>query len=243
MNRPLSQVRVKAVVLAALVVGGATVATPGLAQQAEHGASLSTVALPPGPLLDDLGDPGDALICPAPKPGTLTLNTVPWTMVYVDDVLVGTTPLFRHELAAGPHRLSLVNDARDVFAEEDVVIDEGRAHKLKLLLVAESSETLLAKDDAGVDLDCVDDADAGYVTVQTSPWSKVWINGKLVGITPVFQTRVRAGEHALRFKGRDGQLFATRVMVAAGEVVKVALELPRALPAAPVSDGEDVLLR
>lgn len=193
---------------------------------------MSPVALPMSPLLDDLGDPGDAVSslpsgdCPAPRPGTLTLNTVPWTMVYVDDQLVGTTPLFRVELPAGPHRLSLVNEGRQVFAEEDVVIDEGRAHKLKLLLVAENAETLLQNDDADAVVDCVDDADAGFVTVQTSPWSKVWINGKLVGITPVFQQKVRAGQHALRFKGRDGQLFATRVMVSAGEVVKVALPLP-----------------
>jgi hypothetical protein len=40
----------------------------------------------------------DAAQCPAPVPGTLTLDTVPWTSVSVDGVRVGTTPLFRAEL-------------------------------------------------------------------------------------------------------------------------------------------------
>ena len=175
------------------------------------------------------GDPEDGPDCAAPRPGSLTLNTVPWTMVYLDGVLVGSTPLFQLAIPAGDHQLTLVNEARGVDVAEDITIDEGRAHKLKLLLAAEQApETVLDNANSPAEVECVDDGDAGFVSVQTSPWSKVWLNGKLVGVTPLFQQRVRAGEHALRFMGRDGQVLATRVMVTPGEVVKVALTLPAA---------------
>ena len=78
---------------------------------------------------------------------------------------------------AGAITDSVIDELSGLLAEDDLVIEEGRAHKLKLLLVAESAETLLAADDANAVLDCVDEADAGYVTVQTSPWSKVSATG------------------------------------------------------------------
>jgi hypothetical protein len=186
------------------------------------GQAMSTP--PTGP-----DDPDDGSACDAPRPGSLTLNTVPWTMVYLDGVLVGSTPLFQLAMAAGDHQLTLVNEARGVDVAEDITIDEGRAHKLKLLLAAEQAPaTLLDNANNTAEVECVDDEDAGFVSVQTTPWSKVWLNGKLVGVTPLFQQRVRAGEHVLRFKGRDGQVLATRVMVTPGEVVKVSLALPAA---------------
>lgn len=177
--------------------------------------------------------PDDAS-CPAPTPGTLTVDTSPWTMVSVNGVLIGTTPLFRAELPAGPHTLTFENEARGIAVLEDIVIEEGRHHKLKLLLAPDDKETLLAAraDDAG-DLLCVDDDEAAFLTIQTTPWSRVWIDGRLVGVTPLFQQKVRAGAHALRFKGPAGQqLLSTRVLVGPGEVVKVALPLP-----APADDG------
>ena len=147
-------------------------------------------------------------------------------MVSLDGVLVGTTPLFRLAIPAGDHQLTLVNEARSVDVAEDITIDEGRAHKLKLLLAPEQvPETLLDSANSSAEVECVDDEDAGFVSVQTTPWSRVWLNGKLVGVTPLFQQRVRAGEHALRFMGRDGQVQAMRLMVTPGEVVKVTLTL------------------
>jgi len=187
--------------------------------------------------VDPAGAPADAPdtdeTCPAPLPGTLTVDTSPWTVVSVDGVLIGTTPLFRAELAAGPHTLAFTNEARGVAVVEEVVIEEGRHHKLKLLLAPDDKETLLsARQDDAADLACIDEEEAGFISVQTTPWSRVWIDGRLVGVTPLFQQKVRAGAHALRFKGPAGQVLSTRVQVGAGEVLKVALPLPE-----PADDG------
>jgi hypothetical protein len=171
--------------------------------------------------------------CPAPMPGTLTVDTSPWTIVSVDGVLVGTTPLFRAELPAGPHTLTFENEARGIAVLEDIVIEEGRHHKLKLLLAPDDKETLLAarQDDAG-DVTCISDDEAGFLSLQTTPWSRVWVDGRLVGVTPLFQQKVRAGIHAVRFMGPAGQLLSARIQVGAGEVVKVSLPLP-----GPADDG------
>ena len=182
----------------------------------------------------DVAPTADAAQCPAPLPGTLTVDTVPWTSVSIDGVWVGSTPLFRAELPAGPHTLTLQNDARGIAVVEDIVIEEGRHHRLKLLLAPDDKETLLTSaqpEDAG-DLACLHEHDLAFISVVTMPWSRVWIDGQLVGMTPLFQQKIRAGTHALRFKGPRGEVLSTRVLVDAGEVLKVALPLP-----APAADG------
>ncbi len=42
--------------------------------------------------------------------GYLSIQTVPWTKVYIDGRYVRTTPLMRHKLKSGRHRVNLVNE-------------------------------------------------------------------------------------------------------------------------------------
>lgn len=205
-------------------------------------AALCVVAASPTRASDPVDPaPGpDDANCPAPTPGTLTVDTSPWTMVSVDGVPIGTTPLYRVELPAGPHTLTFENEARGIAVLEDIVIEEGRHHKLKLLLAPDNKETLLAAraGHAG-DLLCVDDDEAAFLTIQTTPWSRVWIDGRLVGVTPLFQQKVRAGARALRFKGPAGQVLSIPVLVGPGEVMKVVL--PCQPPPTTASDRDDAV--
>ena len=198
-------------------------------------------------VLSVLGDPPEQSIepvavvdvapeadCPAPRPGTLTLNTLPWTTVMVDGVFVGSTPLFRYEITAGHHMLTLVNEGRGVAVDEPLFIEEGHAHKLKLLLAAGEGEEVLKDSNDGAEVVCVDETDAAWVTVDTRPWSKVWVDGRLVGVTPIFQHKVSSGAHAVRVLSGTGILRAARFSAAPGEVVKVVLAL------API-DPDDIL--
>lgn len=194
------------------------------------GGSAPPQAITPSQSVAAIVDHDD---CPAPRPGTLTLNTLPWTLVAVDGVIVGSTPLFQYEMSAGPHLLTLVNVDRGVDVDEPVFIEAGHAHKLKLLLVATDGEAVLNDSTDGAAVDCIDDTEAAWVSVDTRPWSKVWVDGRLVGVTPVFQHKVSAGGHAVRVLSRSGLLRSARFTAAAGEVVKVVLAL------APV-DPDDV---
>lgn len=198
------------------VVAAASVAEPGTVADATPVAA----EVAPAPV-GSVEDPN----CPAPRPGTLTLATEPWTAVSVDGVVVGTTPLFRFELAAGPHTLTLVNASRGVNVSEDVVIEEGHAHKLKLVLALSAGEAVLNDDHDGADIACIDDDEAAFVTVDTRPWAKVWVDGRLAGVTPLFKFKVSAGAHAVRLMTGAGQVRAVRFTAGAGETVKVVVNL------------------
>lgn len=163
--------------------------------------------------------------CPAPRPGTLTLATEPWTVVSVDGVVVGTTPLFRHELSAGKHALRLTNEGRGVDVVEEVVVEEGHAHKLKLVLALSAGEAVLKDGKDGAEVDCVSDDDAAFVTVDTRPWAKVWVDGRLAGVTPVWKHRVSAGAHAVRLMTGAGVVRAARFSTSPGETVKLVMSL------------------
>jgi serine/threonine protein kinase len=53
----------------------------------------------------------------AVQPGILLVNSTPWGQVYVDDELLGNTPL-RDTVAAGPHTVRIVQDGFEPFERE-----------------------------------------------------------------------------------------------------------------------------
>ncbi|MDP1918651.1 MAG: serine/threonine-protein kinase [Myxococcales bacterium] len=57
--------------------------------------------------------------------GTLTLDSDPWTKVYLGKRALGETPLVSLPLPAGKHRLRLVNAAEMIDAEVEVVVPAG----------------------------------------------------------------------------------------------------------------------
>jgi hypothetical protein len=168
---------------------------------------------------------------PAARPGYLTLNTVPWTSVQVDGQPMGSTPLFRQRLAPGTHRLLLVNRAAGVETTEDVEIESGRTRKLSLVLL--TGETMSAAlpeapppspEDAA---DCGEDiSNPGFLSIQSTPWARVVLDGRPVGSTPVFRLAVAPGLHVLRLVNDQAPQplnMMLRVEVAAGETVKVVV--------------------
>ena len=174
---------------------------------------------------DGADAPGE---CEPPEPGFLTLDTHPWTVVYVDGVYVGSTPLFRHKLAPGEHTLTLLNEGRGVLTHEDVVVDEGRTRRLRLVLQAEATDTAFdsSRDETISADDCIVPIDeAAYLSVNTHPWSRVFLDGRRVGSTPLFEVPIARGEHVVRLEREDGASPFARFTAAAGETVRLALDL------------------
>jgi eukaryotic-like serine/threonine-protein kinase len=62
--------------------------------------------------------------------GFLSVNSEPWSNVSVDGAPVQSTPLVRHKLPAGTHRVLLVNPARSLRAERRVTIRAGQVTEL-----------------------------------------------------------------------------------------------------------------
>ena len=61
----------------------------------------------------------------ASGPGTLRINSRPWSQVYVDGRLIGNTPQMNISLPAGPHRVTLVNPDFNIRENVSVTITAG----------------------------------------------------------------------------------------------------------------------
>lgn len=67
----------------------------------------------------------------ASGPGTLTLQSEPWANVYVDGVLIGSSPIVEHELAAKRTRVKLVNPELGLQKETVVEVKPGQALRMR----------------------------------------------------------------------------------------------------------------
>jgi eukaryotic-like serine/threonine-protein kinase len=165
--------------------------------------------------------------CAPPEPGFLTIATVPWTEVMLDGVLVGTTPLYRLAVTPGQHQFHFINEALEVAEEEEFILEAGVHHKRKLVLIDDSTAPLATDADAHVtDDDCfVPLLQRAELSVNTAPWSAVYLDGRLVGTTPVFRHAVATGGHVLRMIDGNGRTSFTRFEATAGEVIKIQIKL------------------
>ncbi len=66
--------------------------------------------------------------------GRLSVNSEPWSDVYVDGKLIQSTPLVGHQLPAGPHRVLLLNPKRHLRSERRVTIEPDRETQLSVEL-------------------------------------------------------------------------------------------------------------
>ena len=66
--------------------------------------------------------------------GTLSVNSDPWSLVYVDGKRIRSTPLVLYRLSSGQHALELVNPAQNLRASRMVTIRAGRDTRLSIEL-------------------------------------------------------------------------------------------------------------
>ena len=45
---------------------------------------------------------------------------------------------------------------------------------------------------------------SGFLTINTLPWSRVYLDGRFIGNTPLLKKRVRAGNRRVQLRTRDG---------------------------------------
>jgi len=101
---------------------------------------------PAAPIEPALPDPMDltplapAAVVPSGKPlakkaakqGALSLQTTPWTLVFLGNKSLGETPLVNLPLPAGTHRLRLVNDEKKLSTTIEVQIKPGQTTTKRL---------------------------------------------------------------------------------------------------------------
>jgi serine/threonine protein kinase len=104
--------------------------------------SAPPAAPPPPPTVEPAdpapvrAEPHAATVARAPKRamGRLTLDTTPWTDVYLRGRKLGDTPLIEVPLPAGRHQLKLVNEGKNISTVIEVEIRAGQVTGKKLRL-------------------------------------------------------------------------------------------------------------
>jgi PEGA domain len=186
--------------------------------------------------VNDTSSRSGAAVQPEPAatvhPGTagrLLVQSAPaGARVFVDGLERGRTPVTVLDLPRGPHRLRL---ARAGYADEErrIVVTAARSTpsvtvELKRPAVAPAA----ARTPAPPRPATPDTITETALSVDSRPGgARVFIDGKLVGATPISVRRVGAGAHAIRLE-RDGyRRWSSSIRMVAGEPNRVTASLDK----------------
>jgi serine/threonine-protein kinase len=142
--------------------------------------------------------------------GALAVQSVPsGGQVEVDGVAVpGTTPIALPAVAAGAHAVRVTRAGFDPWTGE-VVIAAGAVATLDAALVARRRAPT---------------APPATLSINTRPWSKVYVGSTLIGTTPIGRATIPSGTIRLRIVDRDGVTHMHPLDVAPGGSAHVSLD-------------------
>jgi len=157
-------------------------------------------------------------------PAYMTLNTKPWSTIFVDGKKAGNTPKKRMSIEPGEHEVILACGPCEEVQKKTLVFN---------VKAGETYTSVKSVFGDGVDADEVEGAggaaepaqpyresDQAYLTLNAKPWSRIYLDGKLVGHTPKNRFAIVPGEHEVLLQcGPCGeeQEKTLRFTVAAGE--------------------------
>jgi serine/threonine protein kinase len=163
--------------------------------------------------------------------GRLLVRSIPArARVFVDGREQGRTPVAVRDLSNGTHSLRVVGDGYAPEERRILIAPSRPAQSLTIALeplpVAPASPAAPSRD--GPATSRGGSAFAGVLVVDSRPaGAKVFLDGTLVGTTPVSLPTVRAGEHAVRLE-RDGyRRWSSSVRVVSSERNRITASLER----------------
>ena len=213
--------------------GSASVAAPPPAAPAASGREFTEGTLPDAPKPatpePDVRPKREAVKAPAvPRPDLighlLIRSTPPGARVFVDDRDVGKTPAAVRDVAVGTHRVRVTQDGYAT-EERSVMITRRRPTQAMAVVLKRpaparaKAETTIPRTAAGV---------GGVLVVESRPaGAKVFLDGKLIGTTPLSMPAVSAGQHTVRLE-RDGyRRWSSTVRMAGSGQNRVTASLER----------------
>ncbi len=126
-----------------------------------------------------------------PTEAFVSLDAQPAASVTLDGELVGNTPLRKYAVTPGSHTVVL----------ECISCREPQSRSLAFAVEAREIYTHdCTRFDAGEPVDAVDAGDSAFITVNTKPWSTVYLDGVKIGNTPKRDYPVEPGQHEVTFK-------------------------------------------
>ena len=179
----------------------APAANSGVRLQAENAKSASEIR--PKPDAANTATPGRLLVRSTPA----------GARVSIDGRDGGVTPAVVRDLARGSHSVRVTRDG--YIAEERRIVIAPRREAVSITVPLSPAVATNGRF-------------VGDLTVQSRPTgAKVFLDGKLIGMTPLSIPAVRAGEHAVRLEYDGYRRWSSVVRVVANEANRVTASLER----------------
>lgn len=160
---------------------------------------------------------------PAPIRGTVLVRTTPpGAQVFLDGRRAGTTPVTLRDLARGSHGVRLARDGYLTVERRVSVTDSRTSQTLAVDLVrARAAVPPSAGPPAG--RAPAPQARAGAIAIESRPTgASVFVDGRLVGTTPLVIEDVAVGEHTVRLELATFRPWSSPVTVVGGQRSRVA---------------------
>ena len=134
-------------------------------------------------------DAGEAADPAAREPAGafITVNTKPWSTVYLDGVKIGNTPKRDYPVEPGLHEVT--------FECGPCSEPQKETHTLVVEAGDTWTHTLVQFEGEGEEST---PAGSSLLTVKADPWGTVHLDGELLGKTPIEGAEIPSGEHHLR---------------------------------------------
>jgi hypothetical protein len=215
----------------------------GARSRSDSSADPATAAVPSG-TAGTVRETGEATPPPVqPEPsvvGSLLVRSTPaGARVFVDGREYGQTPVTVANLVRGAHRVRVARDGYITDERQVTITSAQRAHSVTVRLAAERPEPArqpaptqapAAVRTAGTSPAAppVPQSGAGLLTVESRPaGAQVFIDGRLVGTTPLVLPDVPVGDHALHLDLDGYQRWASAIRILPSERTRVAASLDR----------------
>jgi hypothetical protein len=171
-------------------------------------------------------DPSDraaANSTPAAAQQLLVRSTPSGARVFVDGRDVGRTPASVGDLVRGQHRVRVVQDGF-VTEERRVIIASSGSQALNVTL--ERPRTAVAAKPAAPPVSATTGTLTTQLKVESRPTNaKVFVDGRLIGTTPLALEQIEAGEHNIRLELDGYHSWSTVVQIVEGKGTRVGASL------------------
>jgi serine/threonine protein kinase len=209
--------------------GAATVPSPRMPEPSPGAAAVRpqtrTDPVPAKPVVPS----AKTAVSPAAAGRLVVHSTPPGATVVVDGKEVGVTPLTQRDLTAGTH-LVRVTHGGYISVERHVAITDAKPSQSIAIELeranVERRPTAPAAPAAAPAAKPVPGAGRGTLVVESRPaGAEVFMDGKLVGTTPLVLESVPSGEHAVHLDRQGYRRWATPVTITPGERSRLAASL------------------
>ncbi len=166
---------------------------------------------------------------PVPQVGTLVVETdPPGADVSVDGTVVGKSPVTLSEQKLGKYAISATLAGHKTMATTLTLAEAGGKAKVLLPLPAEVAEVKQPAQPVQPPRPRPAPAPVamGKLSLQTTPWTKVSCNGKMLGDTPLIDVPIAAGKQLLKLVNEEKNISTSiEVEIKAGQTTKKQLKL------------------